>query len=269
VVQEALRAIRDNRTRLIRVSPEPGAAPLPEGVSEVPMTCFSGGTLDIFIQPHLPRPRLLVAGRSPVAEALVRLGGAMGYELVVVDPGGEGELEGTLETLHDVGELAAHVTPLTFVVVATHGTFDEPALAAALRTEAPYVGLVSSHARGEAVRRALLADGIPEEALRRLKLPAGLDIGARGGDEIALSILAELIQVRRSLEEVDWPEGKEPVSPEREPEGDTATDPVCGMSVTVEGALHTFQHEGRSYYFCCGGCRARFQSNPAAFVQAG
>lgn len=286
VVEEALRAIADNRSRLIRLSPNPGAAPVPEGVSEVALTCFSGGTLDIFIQPHQPQPRLLVVGSSPVTRALVSLGRAMDYRVIALDPDAAGEVAGAHETLRDVTALAGSVTPLTFVVVSTHGNYDEPAVAAALRTHAPYVGLVASHTRGEAVRAALRAEGVGEEALARLSLPAGLDIGARRGDEIALSILAELIQVRRSMERVEWeaevgsdrapaaspaapavaaPDDGAPAGEEPAVEA-VAIDPVCGMSVRIEGAKNTFEHDGRTWYFCCGGCRGRFAAQPEAYL---
>jgi xanthine dehydrogenase accessory factor len=278
VIREALRAIAEDRGRLIRLSPEPGTKPVPEGVVEVPMTCFSGGTLDIFIEPHQPRARLIVAGSSPVAEALVRLGGELDYHVIALDPDAEADVAGAHETMRDVAQVASMVTPLTFVVVATHGEFDEPALAAALRTDAPYVGLVASRKRGEGVRAALRAEGIEETRLERLKYPAGLDIGARRGDEIALSILAEIVQVRRALERLDWDEpaagppaqggpevvrlmARAPAAPEA-----TAIDPVCGMSVRIEGARNVLRHGEVTYYFCCGGCLARFSADPAGYA---
>jgi xanthine dehydrogenase accessory factor len=273
-VRVGLESIRDNRSRLIRLSPEPGTKPVPDGIEEVPMTCFSGGTLDIFIEPHQPRARLIVAGSSPVADALVRLGRELDYHVIALDPDAAGNVAGADETLRDTAHLSARVTPLTFVVIATHGEFDEPALAAALRTDAPYVGLVASRRRGEAVRETLRAEGVGEDRLARLKFPAGLDIGARRGDEIALSILAELIQVRHTLEHVDWPHHKPPAStparprlPLATPSAATAIDPVCGMSVRTEGAQNTLELDGRTWYFCCGGCRARFAANPAAYLQ--
>jgi xanthine dehydrogenase accessory factor len=313
VIREALRAIERDRSILIRLSPEPGRHAVPDGITEVAMTCFSGGTLDIFIEPHQPRAHLVVAGSSPVAEALVRLGRELDYHVIALDPDAAADVRGAERTLRNVSELASTVTPLTFVVVATHGEFDEATLAAALRTEAPYVGLVASRRRGEAVRAALREEGVTEEQLARLKLPAGLDIGARCGDEIALSILAELVTVRRSIERVDWKEqpdadagaaraettaastaaestsgrvaaaavktpssggGPAMVSLTRAPSPkgsavDTAIDPVCGMSVRIDGAQNTFAHEGTTYYFCCGGCRRRFAADPGSFLEVG
>jgi len=174
-------------------------------VEEVTMTCFSGGTLDIYIEPQQPKPRLLVVGNLPVAQALVHLGKAMNYRVIAVDPESDGSaLGGADQVLTRLADLRAHTNPLTSVVVATHGNYDEPALAQALASSAPYVGLVASPKRGEAVREQLRRDGVGEEKLRRLQVPAGLDIGARRGDEIALSILAEIVQARRAAEHLTW-----------------------------------------------------------------
>ncbi len=261
VVREALRALADGQTRLVRLSPDPGSSPLPPGVVEVPMTCFSGGTLDIFIEPQRPVPALLVVGDLPVARALVRLGKAMGYEVVVVDPD-ERAPAGADATVHQLSEIPAHVGPLTFAVVATHGEYDEAALKEILATSAAYVGLVASRKRGEQVLGSLASEGVEAADRARVRYPAGLDIKAADGDEIALSILAEIVQVRRTMGEVDWGG-----APEAEPE--TAIDPICHMTVRVQGAAHTHVHDGRTYYFCCAGCRARFAEAPEKYLLAG
>jgi xanthine/CO dehydrogenase XdhC/CoxF family maturation factor len=104
---------------------------------------------------------------------------------------------------------------------------------------------------------------VGEEALGRVRFPAGLDIKAKRGDEIAVSILAEIIMVRRTIGDVEWSASQAGVAQE------IAIDPICGMEVKIRGALHTFEHDGRIYYFCCGGCRARFASDPAASLAAG
>jgi xanthine dehydrogenase accessory factor len=267
VVQEAVRAIADGTPRLIRLSPEPGTRPVPEGIEEVPMTCFSGGTLDIFIEPHAPEPHLLVVGSLPVAQALAHLGKAMSYRVTAVDPGDGDAMSHADTVLRDPAEIASVATPMTFAVVATHGDFDEPALKAILGTAVPYVGLVASRARGAAVLEHLIRDGVAQEVVDRVRFPAGLDIHAQRGDEIAVSILAEIVQTRRTMGEVSW-EGEEseasgPVEPE------TAIDPVCHMTVKVEGALHTHEHAGTVYYFCCGGCRSRFAEDPDPYLAAG
>ncbi len=263
VIREALAALAEDRSRLIRLSPEPGTRPVPEGITEVPMTCFSGGTLDIFIEPHHPRPRLLLVGNLPVAQALAHLGRALNYQVIAVDPTGSNAMAHADEVLRSVDDITAHITPLTFVVVATHGEFDEPALTRVLATNAPYIGLVASRKRGAAVLDTLAQNGVTRDALARVRYPAGLDILARRGNEIALGIMAEVVKARRSLERLPGPQA---VEEESSVTPATAIDPVCGMTVQVAGAQHTHEHEGRTYYFCCGGCRLRFMKNPTKFL---
>jgi len=305
VVREALLAMADDRSRLIRLSPEPGTRPVPDGIMEVPMTCFSGGTLDIFIEPHQPRPRLLLVGSLPVAQALAHLGRALNYEVVAVDPGTSDAMAHADLVVRNIDEIAAQVTPLTFAVIATHGEYDEPALTHVLATDVPYIGLVASRKRGASVLDALRQDGAADSTLERIRFPAGLDILARRGDEIALGIMAEIVKTRRSMETLPWADEVDvadsaPVAPDAgskdrsEPaaraaesasstakqtggaprslrvlaqngEGETAIDPVCGMPVGISGAMHTFEHEGTTLYFCCGGCRGRFVRDPGKY----
>jgi xanthine dehydrogenase accessory factor len=262
VVREALAALREDRGRLVRLSPDPGAQQPREGVRDVAMTCYSGGTLEIFIEPHPPRPRLLVVGGLPVARALAHLGAAMSYHVVVADPDhAGGPIPGADELLTSLDELAARVTPLTYAVVATHGHYDELALERLLPTAAPYVGLIASRARADAVRRYLAEQELGAAQVGRLRAPAGLDIGARRGDEIALSVMAEIVRERRAAEAIAWDAAPAAAPAE-------AACPVCGMAVALAGAKHTWEHEGTTFYFCCPGCRYAFKQNPAGFVRA-
>ena len=290
VIREALAALQQDRSRLVRLAPEgeggagaTGAlrldSPRLDGVVSMPMTCFSGGTLDIFIEPHHPRPRLLIVGSLPVARALAHLGRAMNYHVCMMEPAPgagaetEGTPEGVDELVDSLDELVERVTPLSFFVVATHGEYDEPALRAAFDTEVPYIGLVASPKRGAAVRDSLAAAGVSKQDLARMKFPAGLDIGARRGDEIALSIMAEIIQVRQGLEQLAWEDAEaaaaEDVSTEAPAAAPTtAVDPICQMDVKIEGALHTHEWGGRTWYFCCDGCRRKFAEDPERWAAA-
>jgi xanthine dehydrogenase accessory factor len=197
VIREAQRAIAEDRGRLIRLSQAPSEPPV-SGIEEFPMTCFSGGTLDIYIEPQPPQPRLMVVGNLPVARALARLGKVMSYRVIAVDVAAEGiALPEADETLTKMSDLEERPDRFTAVVVATHGNYDDLALEKALKSEASYVALVASPKRAGAIREYLARRGFEASDLERLHSPAGLDIGARGGDEIALSILAEIIQLRR------------------------------------------------------------------------
>jgi xanthine dehydrogenase accessory factor len=264
VVREALLALRDDRSRLVRLSPDPTGQPAREGVSDVAMTCFSGGTLEIFIEPCQPRPRLLIVGGLPAARALAQLGRAMSYHVIMADPDYRpgAEEPPADELITDLAALPGWVNPLTYAVVATHGHYDEPALELLLPTVAPYVGLVASRTRAEAVRAYLADQGLGSEQIARLRAPAGIDIRARRGDEIALSIMAEIVERRRSAEQIAW-EQEIPASPPA-----SALDPVCGMTVEIATAKATYDYEGTTYYFCCPGCRYSFKQEPERYLEA-
>src|SRR5512143_1355063 len=169
VVREARRAIVADRSVLLRLSPNPGAEPLPPGMVEVPMTCFSGGTIDVYIEPQQPRPRLIVVGHLPVAQSLIHLGKAMNYRVIAVAPPEEAQSIAHADDVHpSTAPISSWLTPLTFVVVATHGYGDEQALADALRGGAPYVGLIASRARGEAVRQNLRDLQLDESLIKKM-----------------------------------------------------------------------------------------------------
>lgn len=266
VIREALAALTDGEPRLIRLSPEPEGKSR-AGLIDLPMVCFSGGTLEIYIEPHLPLPRLMVIGALPIARALMQLGQAMNYHVIAVDPDFAGvDLPHANEIITDLAQLAGKINSLTYVVVASHGQFDEAALEHALRANAAYVALVASKSRAAQVLDYLRAQGLTGEALSRLKAPAGLDIQARRGDEIALSIMAEIVQRRRNAEPLELDKLLEGIDLSAGPV--EAIDPVCGMAVQIEGAEHTAVVDGQTYYFCCDGCKTTFEQNPARYLAA-
>jgi xanthine dehydrogenase accessory factor len=281
-VREARRAIAEDRSVLVRLSPDPDAEPAQDGVTQVSMTCFSGGTLDVYIEPQQPQPRLIVVGYLPVAQALCHLGKAMNYRVLAIAPADEAaSVAHADEVRSEPGELAGWVNALSFVVVATHGNGDEEALREALGSGAPYVGLVASRSRAKTVLESLRAAGVAEHEIARIKVPAGLDIQARQGDEIALSIMAEIVQRRRNLEALAWESAGEPAPdltrspshppaareaiPDAAPEPGLAIDPVCGMTVRIATARHTLALNGATHYFCGAGCKARFAADPSAY----
>ena len=266
VVREALRALADGTPRLIALSPDPSAERRP-GVEAFPMTCHSGGSVDIYIEPQLPSPRLVILGVSPVAQALARLAHAMGYAVDVMDPEADRAAFPEADRVFTSPEDAqlrlrpgGRVAQL-FAVVSTMGQRDEEAVAAALALEPVYVAVVASRRRFALIRETLLARGTAVEALERVRAPAGLDIGARAPEEIAVSIIAEIVQVLRAAAPHN-PVEATAASPLE------ARDPVCGMTVGIATAVHRAEVGGRTYYFCSGGCRERFLGKPASYLAA-
>jgi xanthine dehydrogenase accessory factor len=193
-------------------------------------SCASEGVVEVLVEPQLPEPLLAVVGGSPAAEALARLAPEVGWRV-------SREL----------------VSGLDAVVVATMGHGDEEVLEPVLAREVGYVGLVASARRAASVLDALRARGVGEEALARVRSPAGLDLGPSSQAEIAVAVLAELVAWRHSRVVV-------PAAPE------LAVDPVCGMEVAVGAAKETAVHDGRTYVFCAAGCRSRFEADPAAYL---
>ncbi|MEM7111697.1 MAG: XdhC family protein [Chloroflexota bacterium] len=204
VVTEAMAALASGEPRLIRLSTNPEEQTPRDGLHDVAMTCFSGGTLEIYIEPQHPKPRLIIVGNLPVAQALAHLGKAMSYHVVAVDLEGDGaSMPHANDVLTSLVGIGAQIVPNSYVVVATHGNFDELALAQILQAQPSYVGLVASGKRATAVRDYLRFQGLSDTDMLPLKAPAGLDIQARRGDEIALSIMAEIVQRRRNAELLD------------------------------------------------------------------
>lgn len=270
VIRHALQTLNEGEPRLLAFGSSPGR---PDDLVPVPMSCSSGGKVEVHVNPVLPAPVLVVAGSSPVAIALVRLGGAMGYTTVAEVPA-DGSPDGTLadvadEVVGDLAEAAARYTERPrgwklYGVVATMGPRDEGSLAELAAAAPDYLGVIASPTRMEEVRRVLAAQGLDAEAIARVRGPAGLDIGAESPEEIAVSILAEIVQLEAKLEEAETVElGDE--STDEAPRDERATDPVCGMTVAVAGSPSSV-FEGEPVYFCCEGCRSRFDATPEHYL---
>jgi xanthine dehydrogenase accessory factor len=228
IEREAAVALAEGAPRLVRLSPQPRDE---DGIVNYPMTCHSGGTLEIYLEPVLPAPELVILGESPVAEALAALAEPLGFAL-----------RGSLEAITS--------TDAWVVAAAMSSDEDHPIVREALEQGVPYVAMVASRRRAEALVAELRGDGIAEDAITRLKAPAGLDLGAATPAEIALSILAEIVQRRRARHE-QLPIATLPVRT-------TAIDPICGMEVDVATARWTAEKDGQTYYFCAPGCRRAF-----------
>ncbi len=263
LVAESLRALRDGRPRLLRLAPDAGMTATPEGVVEHVMECESGGTMEIYLEPHLPKPQLLVVGDSPVAEALVALGRLLAYRVVLVALGsGEAAFPGADRIVHDLAEIPALVTPDTYAIVATMGKYDESALLHLAGSRAAYLGLVASRRRAAAVLKGLAAQGVDSEARSRIRSPAGLDLSAETPEEIALSIVAQITQLRRTAEPVELAVSD---APPMAATADMERDIVCGMDVPSDAPIRA-TYGGRTFVFCSEGCRTRFLKSPDAFL---
>ncbi|HEY1275265.1 MAG TPA: XdhC family protein [Thermoleophilaceae bacterium] len=230
----SLEAIESGSPLLLRILPDgPDDVSHEEGRVTVRNPCLSGGAIEVFLEPVLPAPRVLVAGDSPIAAALGELAPRLGLDVVAAH-----DLKDAVLT-PSAGDLA--------LVVAAHGQDEVAILRAGLEAGVPYVGLVASRRRGAAVLDELRADGVAEELLEAIETPAGIDIGARTPAEVALSIAARIVAVRR----------RERAAPAEAPA--MAVDPVCGMTVVIGPDTPSLEHDGQTVHFCCEGCRRTFE----------
>jgi xanthine dehydrogenase accessory factor len=236
-----------------------------EGAVTVKNTCLSGGAVEVFLEPVVPAPRVLVVGDAPIAGAIHRIGEELGLEIVTVDKNGP---DPTSEDLA--------------VVVAGHGRDEYDGLRRGLEAGVRYVGLVASHKRGAAVLQDLREDGVPDGLLELVDIPAGINIGAREPGEIAVSILAKIVSVRRE-ERIDVPKPKGGLAITRAggrarekapahakaparakaPNSEApviAVDPICGMTVAAVPGTPSVEHDGETIYFCCEGCKAKYEA---------
>jgi xanthine dehydrogenase accessory factor len=245
----ALQALASGKAVLLRILPfsesgegSPGDRVAPEdGALVVQNPCLSGGVIEVFLEPVLPDPRVLVVGDTPTAEAVLRIGPELGLDVVRAD-GADLQLRA-----HDLA-----------LVVAAHGRDELHALRLALEAGMPYVGLVASQKRGAGVLGELRGDGVSDAHIAQIDVPAGIDIGARTPSEIALSILARIVAVRRDQRTgLAGPVLHKP-SAAPAPTAELAVDPICGMTVAAVATTPSLEHDGGTVYFCCDGCKATF-----------
>ncbi len=235
VRSESLSLLQGGESMLLRIAPHPEMDQ--SGKKTVHNACLSGGTLEIFLESVMPAPLVTVFGDSPIGGALIKLGNASGFVI-------------------QEWEKEINLADAFAVVIASHGRDDEAMmLEAAVRANVPYVGLIASRKRGAGVLQML---DLSDDQKSSIFSPAGLDIGARTPESIAISILAEMVQVRAQQS------SEEKVAPVCE----SATDPVCNMKVLmVPESIHA-DFDGETIWFCASGCLKAYSANPSAFPRS-
>ncbi|WP_104087828.1 XdhC family protein [Cryobacterium sp. N19] len=242
----SLQVLESRQPLLLKVVAGAPSSIVEDGAVEVSNPCVSGGAIEIFLEPRIPLPSLVVVGSTPDADALAALAPLVGFDLVQAD-----------------GATAAPQAGDAALIVASHGRDEEPPLLAALAAGVPYIALVASPKRGAAVLASL--DVSPEQRARVFS-PAGLDLGARTPGEIAVSIFAQLVQERAGRGHPSHAAAVDAASA-AEPAGN-AIDPVCGMTVAALPSSLQVEHGGETVYFCAAGCRTAFLANPERYATA-
>lgn len=247
VVREARQVIASREAKLLLLgAPEQFGTAVPEGMVAVAISCQSEGALQVYIEPVVPTPHLVIVGRSPMAHTLAELASALGWRSEV----------------HNGPDFsAAHVNVRSIVVIATQGHGDEEAIEQAVAGFPAFLGVVASRKRGQALLGTLADRGIAPNLLERVRVPVGLDLGHTSHREIAVAILAELVQRRAAGELLPAASTVDAPAPVAE-----SVDPVCGMTVRADASSNPFEHDSVMYYFCCAGCRASFANDPTAYL---
>jgi xanthine dehydrogenase accessory factor len=259
VIREAKQVMAEGTARLLLLgTPEQFGAAVPDGMTVVPISCQSEGALQVYIEPVLPAPHLVIAGDSPMARTLASLARTLGWRT---------------DLIRGPDFTAQAADRRSMVVVATQGHGDEEVLECAAAARPAYLGLVGSRRRGATVLGYLADRGVPQDQLDRVRVPAGLDLGSTTHQEIAVAILAELVQLRASGALAGAHAGPrdqgvaQAAAPSAGPaSAGIAQDPVCGMAVTAASS-RPVRYEGTDYYFCCAGCRQAFEQDPGAYVK--
>ncbi|HEX6728651.1 MAG TPA: XdhC family protein [Pyrinomonadaceae bacterium] len=266
VLREAKKALKTGKPKLLSISPELAHDDW-KGVESYRMTCEGGGSLEIYLEPVMPKPQLLIVGRSPVAEIVSELGRLLDFKVCLADPQASKEqFPGVDVILTDLSMVKSRINEASFVVVATMGNGDEEGLQAVVGTNPKYLGLVASEKKAKSLFEYAREKGATDEQIDSIKCPAGLELGGETMPEIALSVMAEITRVRRASESstksIDLPVMNEPVLNEA-----VATDPICGMTVDVQKARYTSILENRVVYFCCLRCKETFDQHYPQITQ--
>jgi xanthine dehydrogenase accessory factor len=268
VVREAQNALNTGKPKLVSISPEAADGDW-KGVEAYLMTCQGGGSLEIYLEPVLPKPDLIVVGNSPVAQILTGLGRLLDFKVCIADPEAERELfPGADEVWTDFESLRGRINSRSYVVVATMGTGDEEGLEAVVGTQPQYLGLVASEEKARSLFQYIRDKGTPDEDIERVNCPAGLELGAETLPEIALSVMAEITQLRRAVSEQSLEPVKIsmvaslPVMQITAESSSESVDPVCGMAVATVNAIYKTAFEEKTVYFCSLRCKVAFERTP-------
>lgn len=259
VVKQGLASLDDGQARrLFLGSPDELPAHEIDDTLTIPMACESEGALEIYLEPFLPAPQVVVIGRSPAVHALTVQARSLGWDVAVIDDGGDPDEHPIPELVRTSLDLSGlGIGPSTAIVVATQGHYDDLALRAALDTDAGYLGVIAAEKRTSSLLELLRGQGVDDAQLARVHAPAGLDLGPVDNAEIAVAVLADLV-ARRAAGQL---RGAAATAPRE------AVDPVCGMTVFVEQAKHHTVHDGTDYWFCGAGCLDSFERDPAAHIR--
>ncbi len=261
VLKEALNAIQEGKPRLVSISPE-ARENAASGVKNYAMTCQSGGEVEVYIEPVLPKPHIVIFGSSHIAMALAKISKAMGYQVSAVMPKPDKAVYPEVDNLVSTADFQSeNLQANSYLIVCTQGEGDTEALHKAILSEKPYLSFVASRKKANSIFRDLRKLGVTFDQLKTIKTPAGLDIGAKLPEEVAISILAEIIQDFRGEQAETTAQ-----TPAALPNEDYYMNPVCNIPVQKSTAKHVLEYKDEKVYFCCDGCKVSFEKAPEQYM---
>lgn len=266
VLKEALAAIQDNKPRFVSISSDQKDSAF-GNTKLYKMTCQSGGEVEVYIEPILPMPRLMIFGASHIAMALGKIAKAMDYQIsaAMIEP--DASLFPDADQIHATGSVQVEEIPSdTYIIVCTQGENDLEALYKAVQANPRYLAFVSSRKKANSIFSDLRDLGVNFKQLSSIKTPAGLDIGAKTPEEVAVSILAEIIKDYRSKQATEGDEAPTQAAPASMPE-DYYINPVCQVPVQKSTAKHVLEYKDEKVYFCCDGCKVSFEEDPEKYMK--
>ena len=260
-VKEAREAIRENRSRLVRIDPDEVNSE-DSSHKTYRMTCHSGGTMELFIEPITPNPQLIIVGKSNIARALSKLAIATNLRVHVLSNDVNKGMFPEVKNIYDRVDFSKiNIDKNTFIVVSTQGEDDEESIRKALETNCNYVGFISSLRKSVKIKEYLEQTELSTNRINELKIPVGMDINAKLPEEIAISILAEIVQLFRD------PNRKEDQESDTAINDDTYINPVCRVAVSKKDAKHVLEYGAHTVYFCCDGCKVSFDTEPEKYIE--
>lgn len=271
IIKEAEDAMKSGKARLVRVGKTLVNQTKEGGVVDYKMTCQSEGTVEVFIEAVLPKPHIIIIGKTEIARSLSKLAHYSGYKITGVAN------DADLQTFEKVDELITHInlqdvktSSATIIIVATQGESDETALMEAMKKERAFLGFVASRKKIATVKESLLQMGCSKKDVDTIVSPVGLDINAKKADEVAISILAEIIQHQNSENNTtgfsEYDKGTNANGQISKPV--YYINPVCGVPVDTNNPKHIIVYKDQNVYFCCDGCKIKFEAEPEKYIKA-
>jgi xanthine dehydrogenase accessory factor len=266
ILKEAELAMKSGIARLVKVGKYLENTKQ-AGTVEYKMTCQSEGTVEVFIEPIVPKPHIVIIGKTEIAKALSKLAHYAGYRITGV------ALDANLQTFDKVDELITHVnlkdvktTSQSFIIVATQGEGDETAILEGLKKDRALLGFVASRKKWTSVTENLKTLDATSDDILSIVSPIGIDINAKSPEEVAISILAQMIEHKNSERNQSAFKNFETSSAPGAVKPAYYTNPVCGVPVDMNNPKHIIEYKGEKVYFCCDGCKVKFELEPVKYI---